>query len=144
MKILVPVKRTASLDDEFEMRDDGRDVDVRGQHLAARLGVGIRPDQLGAPGQDRLQRHSVIRPGADDRPVAGARQREWIAARAHQVGTAEAGPVRAGRAQDGRDAPIDAGDAGRTVAGSVISGVRGSEICVPSERREVKRHQIPW
>jgi electron transfer flavoprotein beta subunit len=28
MKILVPVKRTASLDDEFEMRDDGRDVDA--------------------------------------------------------------------------------------------------------------------
>jgi electron transfer flavoprotein beta subunit len=27
MKILVPVKRTASLDDEFEMRPDGRDVD---------------------------------------------------------------------------------------------------------------------
>jgi electron transfer flavoprotein beta subunit len=27
MKILVPVKRTASLDDEFEIRDDGRDVD---------------------------------------------------------------------------------------------------------------------
>jgi len=27
MKILVPVKRAASLDDEFEMRDDGRDVD---------------------------------------------------------------------------------------------------------------------
>lgn len=27
MKILVPVKRAASLDDEFAMRDDGRDVD---------------------------------------------------------------------------------------------------------------------
>ncbi|MFG1270325.1 electron transfer flavoprotein subunit beta/FixA family protein [Xanthobacter sp. DSM 14520] len=27
MKILVPVKRVASLDDEFELRDDGRDVD---------------------------------------------------------------------------------------------------------------------
>ncbi|MFG1417592.1 electron transfer flavoprotein subunit beta/FixA family protein [Xanthobacter sp. V0B-10] len=27
MKILVPVKRVASLDDEFEVRDDGRDVD---------------------------------------------------------------------------------------------------------------------
>ena len=27
MKILVPIKRAASLDDEFEMRDDGRDVD---------------------------------------------------------------------------------------------------------------------
>lgn len=27
MKILIPVKRTASLDDEFEMRSDGRDVD---------------------------------------------------------------------------------------------------------------------
>lgn len=27
MKILVPIKRVASLDDEFEFRDDGRDVD---------------------------------------------------------------------------------------------------------------------
>ncbi len=27
MKILVPIKRVASLDDEFELRDDGRDVD---------------------------------------------------------------------------------------------------------------------
>ena len=27
MKILVPVKQVAMLDDEFEMRDDGRDVD---------------------------------------------------------------------------------------------------------------------
>src|SRR5690606_22630290 len=92
---------------------------------------------------DRLGRDPAVRPGADHHPVPGARQERGAVAGGGEERAGEAGARLPLGGEHGADARVRPGHPARalTVTGDGELGVRGGEVRIPPQGREVERHR---